>query len=92
MNGFQIDAVNNTLDENKLEIERLTDIVERLRGDKKMSGDLETMLHKAAAEIERLQGLLAYGTDTDAYRQLRAENARLKAMLANDEWSTTEQP
>jgi hypothetical protein len=34
-----------------------------------------------ADELERLMGLLNYGTDTDEYGRLRAENDRLRAVV-----------
>ena len=37
-----------------------------------------TLRMEAHQEIKRLQGLLSFGTDTDEYRRLRAENDRLK--------------
>ena len=41
-----------------------------------------TLRMEAHQEIKRLQGLLSFGTDTDEYRRLRAENDRLRAELA----------
>lgn len=43
--------------------------------------DATAELAKARAENKRLLSLLDYGTDTDAYRKLRAENERLRAAL-----------
>lgn len=51
-------------------------LVERLRATVTMGLPDRQILLEAADEIARLQGLLAYGTDTDAYHKLRNENER----------------
>lgn len=43
------------------------------------------LVDRAHAEILRLHALLAYGTDTDAYRSLRARNNELQAALKGAE-------
>jgi hypothetical protein len=48
----------------------------------RLRADLETYMRIAnteANEAERLRGLVAFGTDTDAYHKLEADNKRLRA-------------
>ena len=49
----------------------------------KMGADRDSPLEldRLRAENTRLLGLLDYGTDTDAYNKMRAENERLRAAL-----------